>query len=90
KHYENAIRDNEVLGIPNMLYFRFRTAKLRVKGDDGLGHGGTPWYKYDFKIMDDPNARGLRIEPPTQTIKEGEVATYKAIYSGLDGKEYDK
>lgn len=88
--YGYAYRDNEVLGIPNMLYYRFRTAKLRVQGDDGLGHGGTPWYKYDFKIMDDPNARGLRIEPPSQTIKVGETATYKAIYSALDGKEYDK
>lgn len=35
----------------DMEYYRFRTAQIRKTGDDGLGAGGKPWLKYDFKIV---------------------------------------
>ncbi|MDA6082619.1 hypothetical protein OSJ97_24000, partial [Escherichia coli] len=34
----------------DMEYYRFRTAQIRKKNDDGLGAGGSVWHKYDYKI----------------------------------------
>lgn len=67
EYYDDVRRDNDVLGIKNMLYYRWRTAQIRKKGDDGLGAGGSHWYKYDYKI--EPIAT---TPPPTTPPPDGE------------------
>ncbi|WP_066297989.1 DUF5704 domain-containing protein [Bacillus sp. FJAT-29937] len=50
-YYGNMNRYNPGLG-RDMLYYQWRTAQIRKQGDDN-GAGGTPWLKYDFKIVPD-------------------------------------
>lgn len=76
----------------DMDYYRFRTAKIRRVGGDGLGGPGSVIaYKYDFKIepsAPEPELK-LEIEPPIRTVDVGEKTTYKAYYTGSNGIRRD-
>lgn len=48
-----------------MEYYRWRTAQIRKEGHDGLGAGGTPLLKYDFKII---KSKTPPVNPPTGKV----------------------
>lgn len=49
----------------DMEYYRFRTAQIRKKNDDGLGAGGSVWHKYDYKIQPIKTTPPPTDPPPT-------------------------